>query len=181
MVILFIGLAISACGKTDLSKVDSATSNTVKNGVPASALAKSEDDVALECSFASPQDGTGPSKILIYSPNNSVRKFGQEKANGEWDPEYRIDSKSSDNVEVIFDLTSYSYMLAKRLNPEVEKSREVLRINRSTLDASLEINSKFVGFIRMNFKCYLLSPAKFERHVKWLEENNKILESKNRI
>ena len=154
-------------------QTETAQSNQVESGnkeneteSSSNVFEKGSDDVALECVY---KEYAGKSIVLIYSPKYSVAKYGPEEPNGTWNPEARIDSKESDASEITFHVTAFDWLLVERLNPSAQKPNEIFRVNRTTLDANYYSDGSFV--ISQFFKCDVLSPEKFKKHVQWVLNN----------
>ena len=149
------------------------------NASPNSRIHKSADDIALLCNY-SDYSNQAP-LVFIYSEKYSVGKFGKQKNDGEWQPQYRINSKFSTNNEYTFDVTSYDSLLVQRLKPNAKISPEKIRVNRSTLDMVYESDGEYVGFIRLNYKCDLLSDTDFKKYIQWVIDNTNKQKEENRI
>jgi hypothetical protein len=177
--IILLGLLlITGCGEkavepsveTSVEKSPELIDNSIKKG---------PDDIALSCNYSDHSNQTP--LIFIYSEKYNVGKFGKLKNDGEWDPEYRIISKSSTNYEITFDVSNYNNLIVQRINPNAEISPEKIRVNRSTLDMEYETDTKYAGFIRLNYKCDLLGESQFEKHVQWVIDNTNRQKQENKI
>jgi hypothetical protein len=177
--VLTAAVLIVGCSKVDEVQPKPAAVQTAP-ATPQAAPVISQD-IGLKCDFASANDGNGPSKILIYSPENNIGKFGKVSADDVWEPEYRIDNKTASISEIEFELTSYDMLLVMRLNPNVKKRAEMLRINRASLFAILSIESQYGGPIVMNFKCEKLTNEDFKKYVKWVTDNTNAQKGSNKI
>jgi hypothetical protein len=163
------------CSKKTGEESNTNSPETIESNI----IKKSTDDIALSCNYSDHSNQTP--LIFIYSEKYSVAKFGKLKNDGEWDPEYRIISRSSTNSEITFDVSNYNNLVVQRLNPNAEISPEKIRVNRSTLDMEYETDTKYAGFIRINYKCDLLGDSEFEKHIQWVIDNTNRQKQENKI
>jgi hypothetical protein len=178
--IIIIGLLlITGCGEKAVEPSAEASFEKSPELIDNNRIKKGADDIALSCNYSDNSNQTP--LIFIYSEKYSVGKFGKLKNDGEWDPEYRIISKSSTNYEITFDVSNYNNLIVQRLNPNAEISPEKIRVNRSTLDMEYETDTKYVGFIRLSYTCDLLGESQFEKHVQWVIDNTNRQKQENKI
>jgi hypothetical protein len=172
--------SLCSCSKSENPSKDGAQTQASLGEAKEDGLSKGPDDVGLICK--SEEKGSNQQMyVLIYSPKYNVGKFGPEKEDGTWDPRYRINAKDSTLQEVTFDVTSYDNIFVKNLNPQAEINPEKIIVDRKTLDLRYETNGKYVGYLRMNYKCDLLQGERFTKHIQWVLDNTEKQKQQNKI
>jgi hypothetical protein len=169
---LLLVTALAACdGSGGGRTANTANSLPKEPTLAVEKLSPGSSDIALQCIKKSTSQAVEQSHILIYSEKYNVAKFGVEKIDGVWDPEYRINRKHSTPQEIEFDVTSYGMILAKRLNPSADIGRETIRINRQSLYMKYENHNNNVGYFSEHYECDILDNSGFEKHVQWVLNN----------
>jgi len=143
---------------------------------------RAPDDIGLYCRYKNPADSNKNKRfILVHSEKNLISRFAEEKSENDWKIELIINNMDKSINYIKFNAISRSSLLTKKLKPSYKMPNEVLEINRESLSIKHSIQSDFLGYNEINYVCEILDEVKFSKFVKWMHDNTKKQEQKNKI